>query len=72
MGGGEDEPTQALPRQLSRKGELLARYPLSLLTAFAASSPKGAPLGYAGDFTATTKSRPLEGRLPPLQGKMSP
>ena len=34
-------------------------YPLSLLTAFAASSPKGTPLGYAGDFTATTKAVPL-------------
>ena len=34
-------------------------YPLSLLTAFAATSPKGTPLGYAGDFTATTKAVPL-------------
>ena len=34
-------------------------YPLSLLTAFAASSPKGTPLRYAGNFTSTAKSRPL-------------
>ena len=34
-------------------------HPLSLLTAFAASSPKGTPLRYAGNFTATAKSRPL-------------
>ena len=33
--------------------------PLSLLTAFAASSPKGTPLRYAGNLIATTKSRPL-------------
>ena len=40
-------------------------YPLSLLTAFAASSPKGTPLGCAGNFIATAKSRPLgEGGLP--------
>ena len=36
-------------------------HPLSLLTAFAASSPKGTPLCYAGNLAATTKSRPLEG-----------
>ena len=35
--------------------------PLSLLTAFAASSPKGTPYGTAGNFAATSKSRPLEG-----------
>ena len=34
-------------------------YPLSLLTAFAASSPKGTPLSNAGNFAVTTKSRPL-------------
>ena len=33
--------------------------PLSLLTAFAASSPKGTPLSYAGNFTSAAKSRPL-------------
>ena len=33
--------------------------PLSLLTSFAASSPKGAPLGTAGNFIAAAKSRPL-------------
>ena len=27
--------------------------------ALRASSPKGTPLGYAGDFTATTKAVPL-------------
>ena len=34
-------------------------HPLSLLTTFAASSPKGTPLRYAGNLSATTKSRPL-------------
>ena len=38
-------------------------YPLRLTTF--ASSPKGTPLRYAGNFIATTKSRPLgEGGLP--------
>ena len=37
----------------------LAENPLSLLAAFAASSPKGTPLGCAGNFIATAKSRPL-------------
>ena len=41
-----------------------ASNPLSLLTAFAASSPKGTPLRYAGNLIATAKSRPLgEGGL---------
>ncbi len=35
------------------------RHPFSLLTAFAASSPKGTPLRYAENLAATTKSRPL-------------
>ena len=34
-------------------------HPLSLLTAFAASSPKGTPLGYAGKFAAVSKAVPL-------------
>ena len=34
-------------------------YPLSLLTAFAASSPKGTPFGCTGNLAATTESRPL-------------
>ena len=34
-------------------------HPLSLLTAFAASSPKGTPLGCAGNLIAIAKSRPL-------------
>ena len=37
----------------------MALCPLSPLTAFAASSPKGTPYGNAGNFAATTKSRPL-------------
>ena len=50
------------------------RYPLSHGLR-RASSPKGTPLGYAGDFTATTKAVPLgkvaspqamtEGVIPP-------
>ena len=36
---------------------LLHSYPLSL--AALDSSPKGAPLGYAGNFTVTTKAVPL-------------
>ena len=39
-------------------------HPLSLLTAFAASSPKGTPLRYAGNFTATTKAVPLKADFP--------
>ena len=35
----------------------MPQYPLSLATL--ASSPKGTPLGYAGNLTAATKSRPL-------------
>ena len=35
------------------------RYPLSLLTAFAASSPKGTPYGNAGNFAATAEAVPL-------------
>ena len=42
---------------MSRGGE--PQYPLSLLTAFAASSPKGTPLRYTANFPATSKSRPL-------------
>ena len=34
-------------------------YPLSLLTAFAASSPKGTPFGNAVEFAAATKAVPL-------------
>ena len=34
-------------------------HPLSLLTAFAASSPKGTPFSVAANFPATTKSRLL-------------
>ena len=36
-----------------------SQYPLSLLTAFAASSPKGTPLGCAGNFIATVEAVPL-------------
>ena len=43
-------------RKLCRRCE---SYPLSLLTAFAASSPKGTPYGNAGNFIAAAKSRPL-------------
>ena len=34
-------------------------HPLSLLTAFAASSPKGTPYGNAGNFAATAEAVPL-------------
>ena len=34
-------------------------YPLSHLATLDASSPKGTPWSYAGNFAATTKSRPL-------------
>ena len=37
--------------------DLRKSYPLSLATL--ASSPKGTPLRYAGNFPATAKSRPL-------------
>ena len=35
------------------------QYPLSLLTAFAASSPKGTPLSCAGNFIAAAEAVPL-------------
>ena len=35
------------------------KYPLSLLTTFAASSPKGTPYGNAENFPATAKAVPL-------------
>ena len=38
---------------------MVSGHPFSLLTAFAASSPKGTPLRYAGNLIATTKSCPL-------------
>ena len=41
------------------KGKRQRPHPLSLLTAFAASSPKGTPLGYAGKFAAVSKAVPL-------------
>ena len=43
----------------NRGGDEPSNDPLSLLTPFAASSPKGTPLRYAGNLIATTKSRPL-------------
>ena len=46
-------------RRFLRKRGAGGKYPLSLLTAFAASSPKGTPYGNAGNFAATAKSRPL-------------
>ena len=39
-------------------------YPLSLLTAFAASSPKGTPYGNAGNFAATAEAVPLRDDFP--------
>ena len=41
------------------RGRLQGRHPLSLLTAFAASSPKGTPYGNAGSFAATAEAVPL-------------
>ena len=38
--------------------------PLSLLTTFAASSPKGTPYGTAGNFFATAKAVPLRDDFP--------
>ena len=44
-------------------------HPLSLLTAFAASSPKGTPLGYAGNFIATVEAVPLRDDFPRSGGR---
>ena len=41
------------------------KYPLSLLTTFAASSPKGAPFGAAAKFPAKVRSLRVRQRLPP-------
>ena len=57
MGGAPSATAYAVPAP--PKGGALGLYPLSLLTAFAASSPKGTPYGNAGNFAVTTKSRPL-------------
>ena len=40
------------------------KYPLSLLTTFAASSPKGTPYGTAGNFVAAAKAVLLRADLP--------
>ena len=44
---------------LKNGGDVIIRNPLSLLTTFAASSPKGTPFGTAGNFTAAAKAVPL-------------
>ena len=46
--------------------------PFRLLTTFAATFPKGTAFGGGEKVSGITQSRPLEGRLPPLRGKMSP
>ena len=61
-----DEPSQSATIGSSLRG--FRQVPPQALRA---SSPKGTPLRDAGSFIATPKSRPLEGRLPPLRGKMS-
>ena len=43
--------------------------PLSLLTTFAASSPKGTPYGTAGNFFATAKAVPLRDDFPRSGGR---
>ena len=43
---------------------LQQKNPLSLLTTFAASSPKGMPYGTAGNFFATAKAVPLRADFP--------
>ena len=45
------------------------RHPLSLLTAFAASSPKGTPYGNAGNFAATAEAVPLRDDFPRSGGR---
>ena len=51
------------------RGRLQGRYPLSLLTAFAASSPKGTPYGNAGNFAATAEAVPLRDDFPRSGGR---
>ena len=51
------------------RGRLRGRYPLSLLTAFAASSPKGTPYGNAGNFAATAEAVPLRDDFPRSRGR---
>ena len=46
-----------MPGAVAFLRDLRKSYPLSLATL--ASSPKGTPLRYAGNFAATAKSRPL-------------
>ena len=51
------------------RGRLQGRHPLSLLTAFAASSPKGTPYGNAGNFAATAEAVPLRDDFPRSGGR---
>ena len=51
-------------RSKDGEGARCGKYPLSLLTTFAASSPKGTPYGTAGNFVAAAKAVPLD-RLSP-------
>ena len=48
-----------MQRRFLRKRGAAGKYPLSLLTTFAASSPKGTPYGNAVNFAATTEAVPL-------------
>ena len=48
-----------MQRRFLRKRGAAGKYPLSLLTTFAASSPKGTPYGNAGNLAATTEAVPL-------------
>ena len=46
-------------------------YPFRLLPLVAATFPKGTAFGGGGKVSGIAQRRPLEGRLPPLRGKMS-
>ena len=60
-----------LPRLLPAEAAARREHPFRLLTSLAATFPKGTALAVAGNFAVAAQSRPLEGRFPPLRGKMS-
>ena len=69
-GRGRKDKRQ-LPRLLPAEAAARREHPFRLLTSLAATFPKGTALAVAGNFAVAAQRRPLEGRFPPLRGKMS-
>ena len=60
-----------LPRLFPAEAAARGERPFRLLTSLAATFPKGTALAVAGNFAVAAQRHPLEGRFPPLRGKMS-